>query len=88
MLRNISYLLILLLTISLTACGQSKYYEGECIQNVGDGFVWRIVKMGFSKCTVQGWFGKKWGIPVTEACGVLDDSQYVKVRCPSSEEIL
>jgi hypothetical protein len=44
--------------------GCAKFQEGDCIQNVKDGFVWRIIEVHLDRYTMQGWFDGKWGLVV------------------------
>ena len=76
-------IIFLLAVISLTGC--AKFSEGDCLQNVKDGFIWRVSKVHFYKYTVQGWFDGKWGLSVD---GPFDtfDSHYVKISCSFSTQ--
>ena len=78
-------LLILIVLISLFGC--AKYKEGECIQKVSDGTIWRITAVHYREYTLQGWFDGKWGLPVNGPFDIFD-SPYVKVTCPFSEKTI
>jgi hypothetical protein len=84
------YRLVLFFVVAsfLAGCG-TKLREGECIQNTLDGFVWRIVDVEWGKCTVQGWYDGKWGLLVSEQCGLFDHRRgYIKIQCPFSNKII
>lgn len=75
------------LCVCLNGCGNSKFREGACFQNIKDGFVWRVVKVGFNEITIQGLFDGKWGILVSTKGSVLE-SDYVKIECPFTTQTL
>ena len=80
---------LLLLTLGLIAAltGCRKFNEGECVQNVRDGYIWRITEISFyNKYSVQGWTNGKWGTPVEDSNLNLN-SGYVKVTCPFSTQM-
>jgi hypothetical protein len=80
---------LLWLTLGLIAAltGCRKFSEGECVQNVRDGYIWRITEVSFyNKYTVQSWTNGKWGTPV-EGSNLNLDSGYVKVPCPFSTQM-
>jgi hypothetical protein len=80
-----SLLLTLGLIASLTGC--RKFSEGECVQNVRDGYIWRITEIRFyNRYTVQSWTNGKWGTPVEDSNLNLN-SGYVKVPCPFSTQM-
>jgi hypothetical protein len=76
------------LTLGLVAAlsGCRKFSEGECVQDVRMGYIWRITEVSFNKYTVQGWVNGKWGAPVDDSNLNLN-SGYVKVPCPFSTQI-
>jgi hypothetical protein len=77
------------LIVLTVAAGCTKFKEGECIQHVKDGFIWRITAVQFNKYkTVQGWFDGKWGLPVDPDNFNPDDGRYVKISCPMSTQTL
>ena len=78
-------LVFLLLGVFLGGC--AKFGEGDCIQNVNDGHVWRITAVHFNKYTAQGWFDGKWGLLVDFPFDLLNSS-YVKIPCPFSNQTL
>ena len=79
-------ILVFLFVIS-TVTGCAKFSEADCIQNLKDGFIWRITKVHFNKYTVQGWFHGKWGQSVDGPFSTFD-SEYVKISCPFSTQTL
>ena len=80
-----SLLLTLGLVVALTGC--RKFGEGECVQNVRDGYIWRITEISFyNKYAVQSWTNGKWGTPV-DASNLNLNSGYVKVPCPFSTQM-
>jgi hypothetical protein len=83
MLRSILTFLVLVTSVS----GCAKFREGDCIQNVEDGFIWRITAVHFNRYTMQGWFDGKWGLPVDGSFDTFD-SGYVKISCPFSTQTL
>jgi len=78
-LRSFSTILIFLALVT----GCAKFRHGDCIQNVKDGYIWRITAVHFKTYTVQGWSNGKWGLPVDESAALFD-SRYVKISCPFS----
>src|SRR5262245_31324280 len=80
-----SILICLLLVTSLSGC--AKFREGDCIQNVKDGFIWRTTAVRFNRYTMQGWFDGKWGLPADGPFSTFD-SGYVKISCPFSSQAL
>lgn len=83
--KLLSIFIFLALVTSVTGC--AKFRDGDCIQNVKDGHIWRITAVHFKTYTVQGWFNGKWGLPVDESVGPVD-SRYVKISCPFSTQTL
>lgn len=82
-----SIAIFFLLATSVIGC--TKFSDGDCIQHVTDGFIWRITKVHFRTYTVQGWFNGKWGLAVDESAGTFDSfSRYVKISCPFSTQTL
>jgi hypothetical protein len=81
------FLPLFLFVMALCVVGCAKFSEADCIQNVKDGFTWRITKVHFNKYTVQGWFDGKWGQSVDGPFSTFD-SQYVKVTCPFSTQMV
>ena len=79
-----SFLIVLVLASSVTGC--TKFKEGDCIQHVNEGWVWRIIAVHYRKYTMQGWFDGEWGINV-EASSSNYNSRYVKISCPFSTKI-
>ncbi|RJQ39840.1 MAG: hypothetical protein C4550_04630 [Nitrospiraceae bacterium] len=79
-------LLSLIVLISLFGC--AKFKEGECIQNISDGTIWRITEVHFTKYTAQGWYAGKWGYAVKGLPSDTFDSRYVTVACPFSEKTI
>lgn len=80
-----SILIFLLLVTSVGGC--AKYREGDCIQDVKDGYIWRIAAVHFNRYTMQGWSDGKWGLPVNGSFDTFD-SRYVKISCPFSTQTL
>ena len=80
---NVRKLILLFAVTSLIGC--AKFREGDCIQNVKDGFIWRITKVHFNKYVVQGWFNGKWGLS-EDGPFYTFDSRYVKISCPFSTQ--
>ena len=77
------------LTLGLVAAlsGCRKFSEGECVQDVRMGYIWRIAEVSFfNKYRVQAWMNEKWGAPVDGDMLNLN-SGYVKVSCPFSTQI-
>jgi hypothetical protein len=82
-----SIAIVSLLATSIIGC--TKFSEGDCIQHVGDGFIWSITEVRLRTYTVQGWFDGKWGLPVDESAGTFDSlGRYVKISCPFSTQTL
>ncbi len=83
-------LLILIVLISLSGC--AKFKEGECIQNISDGTIWRVTAVQYTpvhyrEYTLQAWYDGKWGLPVNLPFNVFD-SRYVTMTCPFSEKTI
>jgi len=73
------------LIAALSGCG--KFNEGDCVQDVRMGYIWRITEVSFfNKYRVQAWMNGKWGAPVDGDTLNLN-SGYVKVSCPFSTQI-
>ena len=79
-------LLWLLLGLIAALSGCRKFSEGDCVQDVRMGYIWRITDVSFNKYTVQGWVNGKWAAPV-ENSNLNLSSGYVKVSCPFSTQI-
>ena len=86
MFRNMLRAIFVLLVLQLALAGCRKFRDGECIQNVNDGFIWRIATVGSDKYTMQGWNDGRWGLPVDGAFDIFESSRYVKISCPFSTE--
>ncbi len=83
-------LLTLLIVVSLFGC--AKFKEGECIQNISDGTIWRVTAVNytpvhFREYTMQAWYDGKWGRPVNLPFNAVA-SRYVTVTCPFSEKTI
>jgi hypothetical protein len=73
------------LIVALSGCG--KFNEGDCVQDVRMGYIWRITEVSFfNKYRVQAWMNGKWDAPVDGDTLNLN-SGYVKVSCPFSTQI-
>ena len=69
----------------LTGC--AKFKEGDCIQNLEDGYIWRIASVETGKYILQGWVDGKWGLPVDGPFNIFS-SRYVKIQCPFTTETI
>ena len=71
--------LVLLFVLGLAGC--AKYAEGDCIQDVKYGFIYRIVEVRFTSYKVQEWIDNKWTFFQEPSFGALN-SDHVKISCP------
>jgi hypothetical protein len=77
--------IIILFAVSASVTGCTKFREGECIQHIKDGFIWRITEVRFNKYTmIQEWFDENWALPIDAGDFNPDDGRYVKISCPFS----
>jgi len=80
---------LLLFILLLTGC--AKFDAGDCIQNVNDAFIWRIIdviNVPIRQYKMQGLYDGKWGLPVNGDVQIFDGDRYVKVTCPFSTQAL
>lgn len=85
-------LLLLLIIASLFLFGCAKFKEGECIQDISDGTIWRVTAVNytpvhFREYTIQAWYDGKWGQPVSLPFNAFG-SRYVPMACPFSEKTI
>ena len=77
---------IIFIIVLISQIGCAKFSPGSCVQNVNDGFIWRITEVGIKGYKIQGWFDGKWGLVVDASFSILDEC--VKITCPFSTKIV
>ena len=85
-----NFRLVLPLTLCIVALtGCANYRAGDCVQNIDDGYIWRITEVHLRQYTVQGWQDQDgaWGLPGELLFRVID-SAYVQIPCPFSTEVI
>jgi hypothetical protein len=75
-------------TAVLVINGCKRFEAGECVQNVRDGYVWRIISDSWiDGYSAQGWVNGKWGVPLKGNLPI-SRNDHVKVPCPFSQKMI